>query len=132
MTEQPSDVLLLSDDLIDTSRVAGAARACGIAVRSFRELDKLLAEARTGRPAAVVVDLHHGGLDMPFLLKAMTTIEPRPRVVGYGSHVDAGRLKAARSAGCDAVMPRSQFFGQLEQRLRDWLGLSNEAGGAVT
>ena len=42
------------------------------------------------------------------------------RVVGYGSHVDAARLKAARKAGCDEVLPRSAFFEGLETRLRVW------------
>ena len=32
-----------------------------------------------------------------------------PRVMGYGSHVEKELLQAARDAGCDPVLPRSQF-----------------------
>jgi len=45
-----------------------------------------------------------------------------PRLVGYGSHVDAARLKAAREAGCDLVLPRSAFFERLPQEIGAWLG----------
>ena len=40
------------------------------------------------------------------------------RVIAFGSHVDVARLKAARAAGCDEVLPRSAFFEGLEERLR--------------
>jgi len=44
-----------------------------------------------------------------------------PRVVAYGSHVDAAGLKAARDAGCDVVLPRSAFVEQLPVKLREWM-----------
>jgi len=59
----------------------------------------------------LVLDLNHAGLDIEKLLDTLPT--PRPFVVGYGSHVDAATLKAARAAGCDVVLPRSQFVEQL-------------------
>ena len=85
---------VLSDDLIDASRVPATR------VRTFAAL--LDAVGRT-RPAVVVVDLHHPELDLPALMATGC------RVVGYGSHVDAARLRAARAAGCEAL-PRSAFF----------------------
>jgi hypothetical protein len=44
-----------------------------------------------------------------------------PRTVGFAPHVAADLLKAAREAGVDRVMPRSQFAKQLEGGLKDWL-----------
>ena len=38
------------------------------------------------------------------------------RVIGFGSHVDVARLKAARAAGCDEVLPRSAFFEGLDAK----------------
>ena len=50
------------------------------------------------------------------------------RVIGYGSHVDAARLKAARKAGCDEVLPRSAFFEDLQTKLQKWVRESNNDG----
>lgn len=46
------------------------------------------------------------------------------RTVGFGSHVDAGALAAAESAGFDEVMARSVFF----RRLREIVGATPAAG----
>ena len=46
------------------------------------------------------------------------------RVICYGSHVDAPRLKAARQAGCDEVLPRSAFFDELGAKLQLWSRVS--------
>jgi hypothetical protein len=48
----------------------------------------------------------------------------RPRVVAYGSHVDAAGLRAARAAGCDIVLPRSQFVEELPGKLKEWAGVA--------
>ena len=42
-------------------------------------------------------------------------------MVGYGSHVEAATLRAARAAGCDPVWPRSKFVEELPRALPGWL-----------
>ena len=106
--------LLLSDDLIDRSRINGTARAQGSTLRAARSLDELREMIRQEPPAAVVIDLHHPGLVASELMNWLCeTCSPVPRVIAYGSHVDVERLKAARAAGCTVVLPRSAFFEQL-------------------
>lgn len=117
----PMTGLLLSDDLIDASRITATARALGLDVRQLKSTDALLAAAEANVPGAVLVDLHNPGLDVASLVEAMRKVSPRPSVIGFGSHVDAARLKSARQAGCDRVLPRSQFFEELEANLREWL-----------
>jgi DNA-binding NarL/FixJ family response regulator len=112
---------LLSDDLIDTSRIAGAAKARGGCVVSFRETSKLLEAAQQHPPASIIVDLHFPRLVLDELVRHLAGLQPRPLLVGYGSHVDAARLKEARRNGCDVVMPRSQIFEELEERIGAWL-----------
>jgi CheY-like chemotaxis protein len=109
--------LVLSDDLLDSSRVVGHGRAAGLAVLTCRDAPALLAALARG-PVLAILDLHHPGLDVAATVPALKA--GGVRVVGYGSHVDAARLKAARQAGCDEVLPRSAFFEGLEQRLREW------------
>jgi CheY-like chemotaxis protein len=114
--------LMLCDDLMFFSRVSGAARAAGHSVRMVRTAADLLAAARTSPPPGVIIDLHNPGLDLPALLAELHAACPsRPRVIAYGSHVEADVLRAARDAGCDRVMPRSQFVSELESHIGDWL-----------
>jgi CheY-like chemotaxis protein len=124
-----SQGLLLSDDLIFVSRVTGTARALGLSVKAARSADALLALARQQAPTCVLLDLHNPGLDLPGLLKRLADVCPTPpRVVAYGSHVEAAVLRAARAAGCDPVLPRSQFVEELPTALAGWLAAREQNG----
>jgi DNA-binding NarL/FixJ family response regulator len=115
---------LLSDDLMFTSRVTGTAQALGLNVLTARSADVLLDLARKQKPACVLIDLANPGLSLPELLRQLESLaEPRPRVVAYGSHVDAAGLRAAREAGCDLVLPRSKFVEDLPTALPEWLAV---------
>lgn len=114
--------LMLCDDLIFFSRVSGAARAAGLTVRMVRTAEDLLKAAREAPPSGVIVDVHNPDLDLPTLLAGLKDACPAmPKVIAYGSHVEAAVLRAAREAGCDAVMPRSQFVKELEAKVAEWL-----------
>ncbi len=111
--------LLLSDDLIFASRIAGTARAAGLEVRQVRAADALPELARQLQARCVIVDLAFPGLDLPALMQRLGSTA---RVVAYGPHVDADSLKAARAAGCAVVLPRSKFVEELPQLwLPQWL-----------
>jgi CheY-like chemotaxis protein len=115
--------LLLSDDLIFTSRITGVARTLGLSVQAVRSVEALETLAREKGPSCVLVDLANPGLVVSELLDRLgTACAPMPRVVAYGSHVDAAGLRAAREAGCDVVLPRSAFVEQLPIQLPQWLG----------
>lgn len=113
---------MLCDDLIFTSRVTATARAHGQTVKTARSpevAERLLAE---GIPSCVLVDLHTPTLDLTAFLTRLREHEPPAiRIVAYGSHVAKELLQAAREAGCDLVLPRSQFVRQLETELTGWL-----------
>jgi CheY-like chemotaxis protein len=114
--------LLLSDDLIFTSRVVGTARDLGRTIRAARSAAELEAFAVQEPPACVIVDLANPGLVIGDLVCRLRGACPRmPRVVAYGPHVEAAALRAAREAGCDPVLPRSQFVEQLPHALPAWL-----------
>lgn len=113
---------MLCDDLIFFSRVSGTARAAGLTVRMVRTAADLVAAARTSPPAGIILDVHNPGLDLPaLLLQLKDACSAMPRVIAYGSHVEAAVLRAARAAGCDRVMPRSQFVEELESGIGKWL-----------
>ena len=120
-TETPPPGLLLSDDLIFTSRITGTARALGLEVRQVRALDRLIETAQQTGARCVILDLAFPGLDLAVLMQRLGELKPRPRFVAYGSHVDAASLQAARAAGCQPTLPRSKFVEDLARDLPQWL-----------
>ena len=115
--------LSISDDLIFASKIAATARAKGFAVVSARSGQAALIAATQAPPNAVIVDLNNPGLKIGELIEGLREACPAmPRLIAYGSHVDAESLKAAKQAGCDHVMARSQFVKQLETHLARWCG----------
>lgn len=116
-------VLVLCDDLMFTSKVTATGRAAGIPVAVARTTEAVVRRATAAPPACVLLDLHNDGLDVPRLLAELRAGCPTmPRVIGFGSHVNKELLDAARLAGCDLVMPRSQFRKLLEGSLAEWAG----------
>ncbi len=97
----------------------------GLTVKPARSLDQLFALAGQEGPSCILLDLAFPGLDLPELFGRLTESCPTtPRVVAYGSHVDTERLKEARLAGCDPVLPRSKFVEELPKALPQWLSIS--------
>jgi CheY-like chemotaxis protein len=117
---EPSLGLLLSDDLIFTSRITGTAHDLGLTVKAARSSALLLELARKEPPRCVLLDLSNPGLIVADLVKQLKSVAEPPFVVAYGSHVDAAALRAAREAGCDLVLPRSKFVEELPKALSGW------------
>ncbi len=111
-------ILLLNDDLLDSSRVVGHGRAVGLTVLPCRDTTALR-QALAKEPVCAILDLHNPSLEVTTLVGELRTAGVK-KIIGYGSHVDTTRLKAARQAGCDEVLPRSAFFDGLEQQLSAW------------
>jgi hypothetical protein len=94
-------------DLMDRSKVQAAG---GGAVRFISSPAALAEAASDAAVRLAIVDLSRpGALDALPLLAAVGV-----RTIGFGSHVDHELLDAARTAGCDEVLPRSAFFRRLE------------------
>ena len=114
--------IMLTDDLIFFSRVSGTARAGGLTVKQAKTPESLLDLASHDAPHGVILDLHNERLDLNRLLAQLREACPAmPRVIAYGSHVEAETLRAARVAGCDQVFPRSRFVEELPANLEGWL-----------
>jgi CheY-like chemotaxis protein len=123
--------VLLSDDLMFTSRITATARQLGLELRTAKAQAGLEALAEQQAPQCVILDLANPGLDVAALLRRLREADrPPPFVVAYGSHVDTATLRAARAAGCNLVLPRSKFVEDLPRALPDWFaGRSGAADG---
>ncbi len=90
--------LLLSDDLLFTSRVTGTAKALGLTVQQARSASALVELARRSPPRGVLIDLHNPALDLPALLR-------RPGRC-LSDHAAGDRLWLARRGGDTACGAR--------------------------
>jgi len=121
-------VVVCAPDLMDQSKIRAAASIGEVSdgdasgeptasdagglrfVRADRLVDAVLDDPSV---RLVVVDLSRPGV-----LDAVSSIaagrgERAVRVVGFGSHVDRTLLGEASARGCDEVLARSAFFGDL-------------------
>jgi hypothetical protein len=76
--------------------------------------DRPAFEAALAAPdlAVVVFDLHTG-IDAGFVVQA-SAAKGAP-VLAFGRHTEPGLLRAARAAGCKAVVPRSEIVESLPE-----------------
>ena len=115
--------LLLSRDLIFTSKVTGTASALGHRVIVAGNVALASAMLAKWPPKVVFVDLAAGDLvSTDSIVKYLGIAPPGTPFVAFGSHVDVSTLAAAAAAGCDPVMPRSRFTAELPTLIRRYFG----------
>lgn len=101
-------VVAVVHDLMDRSRLVAALPEVEF-VGDTEALD-------TAGPAdVVVIDLRR--VDAGAITSARAA-QPSAHIVGFGPHVDAEALRAARSAGADAALTRSVFFRDVAAAVR--------------
>jgi hypothetical protein len=115
--------LLLSRDLIFTSKVTGTASALGhrvIVAGNFALASAMLAK---WSPVVVFVDLSAGDLVATASIAKYREMAPAATpFLAFGSHVDTQALADAAASGCDPVMPRSRFTNELPALIRRYFG----------
>lgn len=115
--------LLLSRDLIFTVKVTGTARELRHQILTAGNVALATSMIEQWQPRVVILDLAAGDLVSPAAILAYRQIAPPGTpFVAFGSHVETDRLDAARAAGCDPVLARSQFTAQLPELIRRYLG----------
>ncbi len=111
-------VLLISSDLMASSRLAGAVRSAGA------ELETLAGAAgvpRAGGFDIVLLDLQSLAADPASLVaRARELGGPAAKVVAFGPHVWQDRLDAAVAAGADEAVSRGAMMGDVAAVIRRW------------
>jgi CheY-like chemotaxis protein len=106
-------VLSAVPDLYMSAKIREAAEAAGVSIETC-DLGKAFAAAKARRPDLVVLDLQADG--DPLALVSRLRDEGglgRAEIVGFYRHVDTATRDAARTAGLDHVLPRSEFVRRL-------------------
>jgi AmiR/NasT family two-component response regulator len=113
--------ILFSPDLFFSSRILAEAQRAGLEVRAVPDLAMLREQVARHEVRLVLVDLGATQTDPAEIVAAVAAQQPRPCLIAFGPHVHAERLQAARAAGCDLVLTRGQFDGQVADLLRRFL-----------
>jgi hypothetical protein len=111
----PIRILLVTSDLMVSSRVTGLAAGCEAALDTVVRLDAVAAD---GRYHVAILDLQGVPGDAGDLVslarERLAAHGPDagagPALVAFGPHVAADRLAAARAAGAD-VVSRGELLG---------------------
>lgn len=119
-------ILLVSPDLLATSRIAGLCREAGVGLETVRGLE---AVPHGGPHDVVLLDLQALGEDPAVVVARGRTLACRggvepgagsPILVAFGPHVARDRLAMARDAGADHVVSRGELLGGFPGLLRRW------------
>jgi hypothetical protein len=110
-TSRPVAIALVADLMLASRVETGLVRA-GYEVRVVD--DRPAFEAALAAPAvAVVIFDIHSGIEAAFVVEA-SAAKGAP-VLAFGRHTEPELLRAARVAGCQAVVPRSEIVESLPE-----------------
>lgn len=130
-----SEAILLGlvTDLFFVPRIGQAAQANGLSAKwvdTYLTVDDFMRLLDTEQPAIIVLDLNSPLPWAEWLPAAKEKYATRriPWLV-YGSHMDPRRLKAARHAGAEKVVPRSEFSEKLPELIKTLIDNKKEALG---
>jgi CheY-like chemotaxis protein len=107
------------DDLMFQSKLEAQARSLGYDV-TIADTTELAGAALDAKPELLVLDLHARALDWRAV--ASTAKERGVPVLAFGRHTEAALLREAREAGCDRVVPRSQFVEEMAELIEELAG----------
>lgn len=123
--ERASDtILLVSPDLMVTSRLAGLARDVPARLETLRALDQPPGERHAYRLALVDLGAHEGDPAVIIArVRALVGSQQQMIVAAFGPHVARQRLDEARAGGADHVVSRGELLGGFASLVRRWCGL---------
>ena len=108
------NIAILVDDMFFASKINSTAVERGRKIERVKSREQLEALA-ANPPALVIVDLNsdrQDPIDAIQFLKANPDLQNVP-ITAFVSHVQTDLIRAAQTAGCDYVLPRSAFTHML-------------------
>ncbi len=133
-----TEILLLTPDLMVSSRVAGIAAAIPATIEA---LGPAASSPRGGPFQLIVVDLQVTGRTATALVERAKGFRDaqlaaggeRAGIVAFGPHVAVDRLAEAAESGADLVVSRGELLGALPavvERVRSAIGRGETGGSA--
>ena len=108
-------VLAAVDDFLFRSKIRAVAKHVGVEVTFAQTAADLVSQARQLQPRLVILDLNSQKADPVATLEALKGAPELSAIpaIGFASHVHVELIAAARRAGADSVLARSQFAANL-------------------
>lgn len=112
-------ILAAVDDFLFRSKIRAVAKHVNAQVQFAQTQEEILAQARAAKPTLLIVDLNNQKADPVATIAALKADAALAdiRTIGFASHVHVDLIDAARRAGADQVLARSQFAGNLAEIL---------------
>jgi hypothetical protein len=111
--------LLVSRDLIFTTKIKGTAADLGYPMLVASTQSQAVSIIMMYRPPVVLVDLTAGEMAASSALRAYQEMAGADTwLIAFGPHVDEDALAAAKAVGFHVVLPRSIFTAKLPELLR--------------
>jgi len=124
MPQETSRPLVLAavDDIFFSAKIQSAANAIGVRLLPATDPGQLDACLECEVPRLIIFDLNSRKIDP---LQAVRDLRADRRfdstsAIGFLSHVQVELEEAARGAGFDRILPKSQFSSQLPEILREF------------
>ena len=111
MLEAMPDLAVIAvPDLMFQPRIEAVIRSLGFET-SIADTPISARDELARRPRLAIVDLHATSIDAETVIRAAKTM--RAKVIAFGRHTEPGALRAARAAGADLAVARSQLVEEL-------------------
>lgn len=111
-------VLGLIRDLFFRAKIDAVAAAVGAEVEYASSIEAAAARCGAYPPSVIFTDLSDAAFPALDTLEKIRAVAPAARVIGFASHVDLKPLKAAREAGYELTLSRSEFTARLPELLK--------------
>jgi DNA-binding NarL/FixJ family response regulator len=105
-------------DLFFRSKIDAVASALGATVAYASTLDAATIRCAELKPDLVFADLSDSTFPALETMQKIRAAAPDARVVGFASHIDLKPLNAAREAGFELTLSRSEFTSRLPDLLK--------------
>lgn len=110
--------LALIRDLFFRSKLDAVADSAGSEILYAPDLDAASRRAAQACPTVVFADLSDAAFPPAETAHIVRAAVPDARLIGFASHIDLKPLKAAREAGFDLTLSRSEFTARLAEFLK--------------
>jgi len=105
-------------DLFFRSKIDAVANIVGAEIGYASDLSVVEKRCTELKPSIVFADLSDGSFPAAETAAKVRSAAPSARLVGFASHIDLKPLKAAREAGFEQTLSRSEFTAKLAELLK--------------
>lgn len=105
-------------DLFFRSKLDAVAESLGAEILYSSDLENASRRAAEKNPTVVFADLSDAAFPALDTASKIRAAAPEAKLIGFASHVDMKPLRAAREAGFDQTLSRSEFTARLAEFLK--------------